>query len=155
MRAGPVMTSRSHDRDVTKVLLAQHLWNRTATCSAEEIGMSEVSADKSWLEKFLRCSGPDGKDGKSEQLHKKAHQLGIKLIVRPDHMSTICYISETGVCNFRSSGCVVFWIFLDYLLTGIVSGPILQDRDWMELPLCEHSWRRSNPLRIRSKIRKV
>ncbi|CAJ0945547.1 unnamed protein product [Ranitomeya imitator] len=41
MRAGPAVTSRSHDRDVTKVLLAQHLWNRTAACSAEEIGTSE------------------------------------------------------------------------------------------------------------------
>ncbi|CAJ0967355.1 unnamed protein product [Ranitomeya imitator] len=36
MRPGPAVTSRSHDRDVTKVLVAQHLWNRTAACSAEE-----------------------------------------------------------------------------------------------------------------------
>ncbi|CAJ0951364.1 unnamed protein product [Ranitomeya imitator] len=49
MRPGPAVTSRSHDRDATKVLLAQHLWNRTAACSAEEIGMSEavtVTADR-------------------------------------------------------------------------------------------------------------
>ncbi|CAJ0950542.1 unnamed protein product [Ranitomeya imitator] len=43
MRPGPAVTSQSHDRDVTKVLVAQHLWNRTAVCSAEEIGTSEVN----------------------------------------------------------------------------------------------------------------
>ncbi|CAJ0924674.1 unnamed protein product [Ranitomeya imitator] len=41
MRSGPAVMSRSHDRDITKVLLAQHLWNWTAACSAEEIGTSE------------------------------------------------------------------------------------------------------------------
>ncbi|CAJ0961985.1 unnamed protein product [Ranitomeya imitator] len=43
---GPAVTSRSHDRDVMKVLLAQHLWNRTAVCSAEEIGTSEGQGPK-------------------------------------------------------------------------------------------------------------
>ncbi|CAJ0963988.1 unnamed protein product [Ranitomeya imitator] len=38
--------SWSHDCDVTKVLLAQHLWNRTAACSAEEIGTSEGMYDQ-------------------------------------------------------------------------------------------------------------
>ncbi|CAJ0924320.1 unnamed protein product [Ranitomeya imitator] len=42
MRPGPSVTSRSHDRDVMKVLVAQHLWNRTAACSAQEIGTSEA-----------------------------------------------------------------------------------------------------------------